>query len=510
MFASEQKVGLFVLATLVLLGLGTFLVGDLNFLGNRESVAYTAQLSDVQGLNEKADVRVAGVDVGKVSAIHLRGGKAQVKLRIRPDVRLPESTRATVSGSGLVGEKYVTLAYDADDGPALAPGATIPEGGQARSMDDLMRTFGAVGEDLRGLTSSLNKVFGSEDGQQKLARTLDNVDRLAASLRKMAKENRQGLKKIVANLQEVTGEIRQDLPAMVTEMRDAASGANTVIRENRADLRKMMAGLSDTADNLAKVTGDIRKGEGTIGKLYKEEKLYEDVASVSANLKKITSRIEKGEGALGKLVSDDEVGRDLEKTMSGLGEYSGRMQRIQTAVSLDTRYMTEQEASKSSFNVRLQTRPTRYYQLGLTSDGLATQANDGSPGDPLFGQEDEFGEEYKFTFMFGKDWPSYRLSGRVGLFQSAGGLGLSYYPYPSLELSADAWDFGGGNAGRGFDGPQSRLMAQYAFFDDHLMVEGGVHNAFSSEYRSPFVGVGLRFFDQDLKYLAGSVPTGGL
>jgi phospholipid/cholesterol/gamma-HCH transport system substrate-binding protein len=186
------------------------------------------------------------------------------------------------------------------------------------------------------------------------------------------------------------------------------------------------------------------------------------------------------------------------------------MQRIQTAVAMDTRYMTEQETAKSDLTVRLQTRPTRYYLLGLTSDGLATQAQGGDPGDPLFGEGDEFGDDYKFTFMFGKDWPSYRLSGRVGLFQSAGGLGLSYYPYRSLELSADVWDFGGDNAGADYDGPQSRFMARYAFFDDHLMLEGGMHNAFSSEYRSPFVGVGLRFFDEDLKYLAGSVPTGGL
>jgi phospholipid/cholesterol/gamma-HCH transport system substrate-binding protein len=297
---------------------------------------------------------------------------------------------------------------------------------------------------------------------------------------------------------------------MVSDFRQTAEGAQRIVADNREDINRLIAKLRSTAENLSEITGNIRDGKGTIGKLYKQEKVYDDIAKISDNLQQITGKIRNGEGAMGKLVSDDQVGRDLEQAVSGLGEYAGRVQRLQTAIAMDTRYLTEQSTSKTDFNVRLQTRPTRYYLLGATSDGLVTQARDASPGDELFGEKGEFGNELKFTFMFGRTWPNYGLSGRIGLMQSTGGLGVSYHPTRSLELSADLWDFGGSNAGADFDGPQSRFLARYSFFDDHLFVQGGYHNAFSDDYRSPFVGAGLRFFDEDLKYLMGSVPTGGL
>ena len=510
MFGTEQKVGLFVVATLILLGIGTFVVGDLAWLDDQERVTYTARVSDVKGLREEASVRIAGVEVGKVSTIRLAGGQARVELRVQQDVPLPESTRATVGGTGLVGEKYLILEARAGDTSRLEPGATIPEGEKARDMDDLMRTFGKVGEDVQELTGRLREVFGDEEGERKLERILNNVDSLSSDLRGMAAENREGIKEVVANLEAITSDLQRDLPETVAEFAATAKGARQVIDENRDNLRALVAKLRETSENLAEITGNIREGEGTIGKLYKEEAVYADLTRISDNLNEITSKINDGEGALGKLVSDKQVGKDLESAVAGLGEYSGRLQRLQTSVSMDNRYLTEQETSKTDFNVRLQTRPTRYYLAGLTSDGQVTQAKDAGPGDPLYNQDGEFGNELKFTFMFGRDWPGYNLSGRIGLLQSTGGMGLSYYPFRSVELSADLWDFGGDNSGSDFEGPQSRFMARYSFLNDHLLLEGGIHNAFSDELRSPFVGLGLRFFDEDLKYLAGSVPTGGL
>jgi len=510
MFSTEQKVGLFVVATLIVLGVGTFLVGDVRFFGEQDRVPYTARITDVKGLKEQASVRIAGVEVGEVGQIRLADGDALVELRIRPDVALPESTVATIAGTGLVGEKYVTLSYEPGAAGRLDPGARIPEGEKAQDMDDLMRKFGQVGEDVQEVTTTLRRVLGGEEGQAKLQRIFDNVDKLAADLQGMAAENREGLRKVVTNLETITASLKQDLPPMVADFRETAEGAREVIRDNQEDLNNLISRLSSTADNLDEITGNIREGRGTIGKLYKDEQVYDDIARISDNLQQITGKIRNGEGAIGKLVSNDKVGRDLEKAVSGIGEYAGRIQRLQTSVAMDTRYLTEQETTKTDFNVRLQTRPTRYYLAGITSDGLVTQARDAQAGEPLIGQRGEFGNELKFTFMFGRTWPNAGLSGRIGLMQSTGGLGMSYYPFRSLELSADLWDFGGGNSGDDFDGPQSRFLARYSFLEDHLFVQGGLHNAFSDEYRSPFFGAGLRFFDEDLKYLAGSVPTGGL
>lgn len=489
MWGPEQKVGLFVFATLVLLGMGTFIIGDWDLWGE-QGEAYTATFSDIQGLKEQAPVRMAGVEVGKVSDIRLADGQAQVTLRLQSDLQLPRSTQAMVEGTGLVGEKYVTLSYEAGDPTRLEPGGQIPQASQAKSMDDLMQSFGRVGDNLADLTDTLRASLGGEEGEKRIQRIVTNLDATLHEVRSMVVENRRVIRQTVKNAESVSAELRD------------------TIRENRSTLRQTLERVADASDNLARISGNIREGKGTLGRLYREDGLYRKVESISANLEDLTTQISSGEGTIGKLAYDEELGEKLDSAITSLGEMTGRMYKLKTTVGMDTRYLTRHEESRTDFQVRLQSKPERYYVAGVTSDGLATRANDTTdPNDRFIGRD--FGDELKFTFLFGREWPGYNLSGRIGLLESAGGIGLSYYPWRSMELSADLWDFGGANSGD-FGGPQSRLMARYSFLEDHLSVQAGMHNALSDDYRSPFAGIGLRFYDEDLKYLVGGMPVGGM
>jgi phospholipid/cholesterol/gamma-HCH transport system substrate-binding protein len=489
MWGPEQKVGLFVFATLVLLGIGTFIVGDLDLWGEKRE-SYTATFSDIKGLKEQAPVRMAGVEVGKVGSIRLEDGRAEVVLHLKPDVKLPRSTTAMVEGTGLVGEKYVTLSYESGDPTRLKPGGHIPQARGAKDMDDLMQSFGRVGDNLAELTDTLKAGLGGEKGERRMRRIVTNLDATLGEVRAMVAENRRVIRETLENANTVSAELRDTL------------------RENRATLRKTLERVADASDNLARITGDIREGKGTLGRLYREDGLYQKVESISANLESLTQQISSGEGTIGKLAYDEELGEKLDSAITSLGEMTGRIYKLKTTVGMDTRYLTRHEESRTDFQIRLQSKPERYYVAGVTSDGLATRANEATdPNDRFFGQD--FGDELKFTFLFGREWPAYNLSGRIGLLESTGGAGLSYYPWRSMELSADLWDFGGSNSGD-FSGPQARLMARYSFFDDHLSVQAGMHNALSEDYRSPFAGVGLRFYDEDFKYLIGGMPVGGM
>jgi ABC-type transporter Mla subunit MlaD len=97
-------------------------------------------------LAEQSDVRISGVNVGKVQNIALAPNGRQALARVAIDDKyapLPESTRAVLRTKTLLGETYIELTPGAQDGTRLADGATLPEANIAESvqLDEIFRTF---------------------------------------------------------------------------------------------------------------------------------------------------------------------------------------------------------------------------------------------------------------------------------------------------------------------------------------------------------------------------------
>jgi phospholipid/cholesterol/gamma-HCH transport system substrate-binding protein len=89
---------------------------------------YSAVFSDVTGLQEGDDVRIAGVRVGRVDAIALQDNQALVEFRMERDQLLYSNTIASVTYQNIVGQRYVGLSRrETDDGDRRLPaGSRIP------------------------------------------------------------------------------------------------------------------------------------------------------------------------------------------------------------------------------------------------------------------------------------------------------------------------------------------------------------------------------------------------
>jgi phospholipid/cholesterol/gamma-HCH transport system substrate-binding protein len=97
-------------------------------------------------LAEQSDVRISGVNVGKVQSIELAPNGKQALATAAIDDRyapLPESTRAILRTKTLLGETYIELTPGSREGPELADGGTLPEANVAESvqLDEIFRTF---------------------------------------------------------------------------------------------------------------------------------------------------------------------------------------------------------------------------------------------------------------------------------------------------------------------------------------------------------------------------------
>jgi phospholipid/cholesterol/gamma-HCH transport system substrate-binding protein len=97
-------------------------------------------------LAEQSDVRISGVNVGKVQNIALAANGKQALATVDIDDKyapLPESTRAILRTKTLLGETYIELTPGNRDGPQLADGGAVPEANVAQSvqLDEIFRTF---------------------------------------------------------------------------------------------------------------------------------------------------------------------------------------------------------------------------------------------------------------------------------------------------------------------------------------------------------------------------------
>ena len=99
-------------------------------------------------LAEQSEVRMSGVNVGKVQTIELAPNGRQALATVAIDAQyapIPESTRAILRTKTLLGETYIELTPGSRQAPELADGGTLPEANIAESvqLDEIFRTFNA-------------------------------------------------------------------------------------------------------------------------------------------------------------------------------------------------------------------------------------------------------------------------------------------------------------------------------------------------------------------------------
>lgn len=110
-FNREFLVGIFVLIGLMAVAYLTVKLGRMEVIGN-SGYELTAKFGSATGLKTGAAVEIAGVRVGRVKSITLdhERPRAVVTLSLNPGITLHDDVIASIKTSGLIGDKYVSLA----------------------------------------------------------------------------------------------------------------------------------------------------------------------------------------------------------------------------------------------------------------------------------------------------------------------------------------------------------------------------------------------------------------
>ncbi|MEK6698035.1 MAG: MlaD family protein [Nitrospirota bacterium] len=464
--SAEAKVGLLVLGGSVILLYMTFAVGKYEF-GAKKGYVVEATFDSVAGLDDKAAVRMAGVKIGTVEKVVLEDSRAKLVLRIDPGVKIARGSEAGVKTMGLLGDKFVEInprrktEYGAESPEQSAfyrEGERIETTTSPSDVDKLVSQLSGIADDIKQVTASLRQVFGTERG----ARSMEDI--LA------------DLRGTTSNIREFSYALRSDGSELVMRLNELATNLNGVVNDNRDNLKVTLENAREAS----------RSAELAL-----------------ASIENVTKKIDRGEGTLGKLVSDDSMYNNIDSAAKGISDYTSRIERMKTIVAFRSEYMFPQ--SKTYFTLELKPKPDKYYILEVASDPYAkytrSEVVTTPPGTTTVSETYE--DRLRFSVEFAKRWGNLAL--RMGLIESRGGIGADYFAFDDrVKFSLDAWNFSSTEPGN----LNTHMKASLNYtINKLLLLNAGYDNFLNSDRAAAFVGVGLRFDDDDLKYLLGSVPV---
>jgi phospholipid/cholesterol/gamma-HCH transport system substrate-binding protein len=119
-----------------------------------------AKFDHIDGLQDGADVRMAGVKVGTVTSeqIDPKNYIAVLAIKLRDDLKLPKDSSAEITSEGLLGGKYLSLSPGGDT-TMLQPGQSITITQSSVSLEQLLGKF------IFSVTDMVNAVKASQPGQ---------------------------------------------------------------------------------------------------------------------------------------------------------------------------------------------------------------------------------------------------------------------------------------------------------------------------------------------------------
>ncbi len=358
----EVKIGIFIGIALFIMALFIFTVGDLGELFRREGYPIYVYFNSVAGLERGTMVRMAGVGIGKVNDIRLKGTQAEVLLMIDKEILVRKDSLATLAALGLLGEKYVEI-IPGEKEEYCQPGDTI-RGLPPVSLDQLGAQLFSVTEEISRAGALLREMIGGDETKSSLKETLQNIALFTAELQQFFQDNRESLQKSVQKSSLVLEDFDQNVKKFSSNLDELISSLQELIEENRSgiksgvkDVEELIRKTQESLELLNKSLEKLNEGEGTLGKLIQDPSLYD----------KAEETIKDVERAVDAFSS--------RRILPRVGfQYYGRAEKIRGDLSLDL------EISRRSFFygqiVHHYRQPTFSYSLqgGLRWGGLSARA----------------------------------------------------------------------------------------------------------------------------------------
>lgn len=290
-FYQQLKLGIFVLAGIVLFVVASIMIGQKqNLFGN--SATIYAVFRNTSGLKEGNNVRFSGLNAGKVTRIEMvKDTIIILSLSINKDVlkHIRHDSKAAITSGGLVGNMIVNIMPGGELG-SVEPGDTIQSFSRV-STDEILNTLSETNENAALLTVEILKIAKEITEGQGLIGALvkdpnitKNVKVTLNNISKSANEAAHA----VTNLNTFISSFdkKDNLAGAIRDTAIAGQLKNIIlnIEKSSADIGMVVAQLNETVKNMDQAVVNARDGKGSINYLSNDPGLVKKIDHTMDNL----------------------------------------------------------------------------------------------------------------------------------------------------------------------------------------------------------------------------------
>lgn len=449
MNSKNAKAGIFVFITLIVLFAIILRISQGRLFFGGDYTVYM-DVDSAVGLARNTPVQIAGVDVGIVKAIRLAGSShARLVLSIENGVMISTDAVGRIKTTGILGDAFIEIYQKDPIAQEIQDEGVIKNVEIHGDLSSITNEFSTIAHDVKAITSQMKKVMAGDDSP--FDKTMKNLEKITDSVASLALKNEKNIDAIIANLKLVS----QNMNYMV---------------------QKGMPHINNAFANIDDVTMGLAEGQGTIGKLLKDdttvEKLNDTLDSVSSAL-----------GGFNKLKFD----------LGAHTEFLGGTSNFKNYVALAI-----QPRPDKSFLFEAVSDPDPSFTT-VTEDTIVTSG--GTTSTVTTERRTKNLNKFLFSAQIAKKFEDFTIRG--GLIESSGGVGLDYDQGP-LGLKFSAFDF---KTDRG-QKPHLKFMGTTQLTKT-LYLLGGIDDFINrNQSLDWFFGAGIRFTDDDLKSVLGLISAG--
>ena len=504
------KVGLFVLITALISGYLIVTFDSKNWTGDTKE--YFLYFDDISGLSKGADVSVKGLKAGKVKDIIYENGKLKVVVSIKKDIPIHKDAKAYIKTMGLMGDKYVYIDPGSPNTPIISEKEKIENTLTLASAEDTFNDISLAAKKFEKLMDNLNEAIGNG----RLTKLIDNINSLAVETRQVVSENRENLRKSIENIEKITSDLRKTIPPLVQKIEKIADNLEQITGNNKEDIREIVKSLRNVArvleNKLPETIDNINNASKNAEEILSDNKqdireAIKHIKSSSKKLDEILAKINQGKGTLGKLVNESSLYNTVN---DGIKDFSKPFKVIndsQLYVSIYGEQHTGNKDKKAGVSVALMPKDDRYIYVALlsNSNGNISEVEEINTNGTVSTRTKRDLNILVDLQYARKIWKTRygNLWVRAGLKESSAGAGADWWFKDNFRINLDLYKFDRKYAWNKPESPELDLGIFYKLEKHPFFIRFGGSDLLVPDYRGIYIGAGLMFTDDYLKYMLG-------
>lgn len=521
---TETIVGLFLLGSICIFFYLSFTIGSMR-LDRDRYYPYRAYFDDIGGLEKKDPVKIAGVQVGWVENIKLsKEGMAEITFLVHKQNRLAKNARAMIRQEGLLGNKFLEIDPGDSQTGILLPGGALGFPTPAPpTIGDVIYKFGDIASSIQAIATSLQSVIATQEGKENLKDALkgfavasNRIAKVSELLEETLRKNEENINATLLDMRNVVSSLSKGVPQISDDFHAVATTLNS----------DTLPALSNGVTNIAGGVTNLSTKAGAASEAIEEASIYAKDGFREAG--EVFEKINRGQGLVGKLITKDETYKDIKKTLHTLREFTSKLQSLDILIDMHSEYMIRTANNKGYFELRLRPFDDYFYLFQLVSDErgyiqrsetirdrfdynntllIAPEIADQYRFPPKIEKTKRIKNTILFSVQFGKTFD--RLAFRIGVFENTFGFGVDFIvPVPTNKFHwiTTVELFDGIGINRFNDRRPHLKWLNKLFFLKNFYTAFGVDDIVSKKNANAFIGGGMRFNDNDLKYVLSALP----